>query len=322
MNTDDRTSPGDARPPTPGIAVEISDTQAHLAIDPAALAALVARRARGAKGVARGVDLDRPGRRRDDPRDQPPPPRPRLADRRDQLPPLRARRRRSWPASWSSPPRWPRRRPREVGRRPLGRAGALRGPRFAPSLRLRRPDRPTTRPRCGGARARSWPGEGSDEHVPPGRPSPSGRRRGSGRVRGGRAEPGLDARPGPAGPGAAPGLGRADEGPADLFAEPAGGRLRARAAIPSGPTTSPTTTSATERSAEALAVLTGLLLAALLGGAGRPVAPAPGRSSSCWRSRLVVGVRRATSWRASSARSSPRRVLDRALAGRPRRSGS
>ena len=55
-----------SRTPTGSIDVEVSDTQGHLAIDPEPLARLVRRVLEG-EGVARGVGLDRPGRRRDDP---------------------------------------------------------------------------------------------------------------------------------------------------------------------------------------------------------------------------------------------------------------
>ena len=98
------------------IAVESSDTQGFLAVDADRLAGLVARVLRD-EGVAARVDLGRSGGRRHHPPDQPRPPRPRLAYRRDQLRALRPGDR-SWPASWSSRPRWRRPRPK-LGADPL-----------------------------------------------------------------------------------------------------------------------------------------------------------------------------------------------------------
>src|SRR5262249_23571586 len=54
------------------------------------------------------------------------------------------------------------------GRRPLGRAGAVRGPWFAPPLRLRRHDRPRAG-RDAAARGRGPGGPRPDQHLPRGR---------------------------------------------------------------------------------------------------------------------------------------------------------
>ena len=164
------------------------------------------------------------------------------------------------------------------GRRPAGRAGPVRGPRLAAPVRLRRPDAEATWPRCGAARPRSWPREGFANTF---RRSAAEPRRGTGDDAVVGLNLALDARPGPAGPGPAPGLGHALRGRCGPTRGAGSRRSAPAAAVPSGPTRSPTRTSGPSGSAEALAVLTGLVLAALLGGwppLGRRVAgPARGR---------------------------------------------
>ena len=102
-----------------------------------------------------------------------------------------------------------------------------------------------------------------------------------------------------------------DQGPADLFAEPARRSLRRARPTRAGRRGRPRRRARPSAAAESLAWSTGLILAALLGVAGRPHGPAPGRPSSVLAIALGVGAVGYVARRASSAGSSPSRCSTR-----------
>ena len=164
------------------------------------------------------------------------PPRPRLADRRDQLPALRRQTTRSWPASWSSRPRWPRNTAARDRGRPDGRAAPSTWSMVCSICAVM-----MTRPTKASAVMRRHEKRGPDREGLASTFSLVERRRGPStagweRARRGRTERDGDADRGLAGADRAPGLDRADQGAPVLFAEPAGGSTAPIAGVPSGPT--------------------------------------------------------------------------------------